>query len=94
MTIPCPRCSSPSTVPGRVEVSGSDPAPAGTFYPAGIRFFTLVQGVDLSHGGEFLACLRCGLTWNEVAPGELLALMEKNGTEQTKAEVARMKDGL
>jgi hypothetical protein len=41
--------------------------------------------VPLSGGAGFLACVRCGLTWNELPPAELLQLLRNNGTPATQA---------
>jgi hypothetical protein len=81
----CPRCGAPGCVPGRIEVAGNDSGSPSHFYPEGLRFFTLVQGVPLSGGAGFLACVRCGLTWNELPPAELLQLLRNNGTPATQA---------
>ena len=52
------------------------------------------KSVSLSNGQQFLACLKCGLTWNELDPAELLELLETRGTEETQEAVAKKKGGL
>ena len=88
----CPRCNSPASVPGRLELSGTHSGWPTYFLPDGLRFFTTGKSVSLANGQQFLACLKCGLTWNELDPGELLVLLESKGTEQTKAAITKVND--
>jgi hypothetical protein len=90
----CPRCGSPSSVAGRLELSGTDSGWPTYFLPDGLRFFTARKAVSLVNGQQFLACLKCGLAWNELDPKELLDLLEAKGTTETKATIADAKEVL
>lgn len=90
----CPRCKSAASVPGRLELSGTDSGWPTYFLPDGLRLLSARKSVSLSNGQQFLACLKCGLTWNELDPAELLELLERKGTEETQAAIAEAKEDL
>lgn len=80
----CPRCHSSQSVSGQLDLSGTDSGCPTYFAPDGLRFLTIRKAVSLTHGQAFHACLSCGLTWSELDPSELNALLLKNGTENTR----------
>ena len=94
MSTTCPRCNASASVPGRLDLSGTDSGWPTYFRPDGLRVFTARKSVSLANGQQFIACLKCGLTWNELDPAELIDLLEKNGTKETRAEAAELRERL
>jgi hypothetical protein len=84
----CPRCGGKAVMAdkclGRWQLGR-----ASRFEPDGLRRFQPFRfrqsGIPLQAG--FTACLACGLVWSGVAPDELRALVERHGTEATKAQL-------
>ena len=94
MTVVCPRCNLSAAVAGRLELSGTDSGWPTYFRPDGLRLLTARKSISLANGQQFLACLKCGLTWNELDPGELVDLLEKNGSKETLASLSELKERL
>jgi hypothetical protein len=96
-TDPCPRCGKSAIVTGIVHQEET-----GRFFqPDGIRFrwlpFLLLGRFGMSTvvtlRNRYRACIDCGLVWNELNPGDLLKILEREGiiaveTKKTERELA------
>lgn len=85
----CPACSSQRLLRGSIAAHGGDGlVKGGSFFPSGLKRFSIERSVRLMAGPRLFACLDCHLVWSNAIPGHLEQLIASNGTEELLEFVA------